>query len=75
MGFDNNADPGHDFASGNSNAENNRLSSELNSTISREMDEVINSVSVQIQRAKSKGQKSVKILDQQVVFHLFLKLL
>ena len=49
MGFDNNADPGHDIAGGNSNAENNRLSSELNSSISREMDEVMNSVSVQIQ--------------------------
>ena len=32
-------------------AEINRLSSELNSRISREMDEMMNSVSVQIQRA------------------------
>ena len=35
----------------NSSAEINRLSSELNSRISREMDEMMNSVSVQIQRA------------------------
>ena len=34
----------------NSSAEINRLSSELNSRISREMDEMMNSVSVQIQR-------------------------
>ena len=37
----------------NSSAEINRLSSELNSRISREMDEMMNSVSVQIQRAIS----------------------
>ena len=35
----------------NSSAEINRLSSELNSRISREMDEMMNSVNVQIQRA------------------------
>ena len=35
----------------NSSAEINKLSSELNSKISREMDEMINSVSVQIQKA------------------------
>ena len=35
----------------NSSAEINRLSSELNSRISREMDEMMNSVSVQIHRA------------------------
>ena len=35
----------------NSSAEINRLSSELNSRISREMDEMMNSVSVHIQRA------------------------
>ena len=40
-------------AMGNSSAEINRLSSELNSRISRELDEVMNSVSVQIQRAIS----------------------
>ena len=38
---------------GNSSAEINRLSSELNSRISREMDEMMNSVSAQIQRAMS----------------------
>ena len=36
---------------GDSSAEINRLSSELNSRISREKDEIMNSVSVQIQRA------------------------
>ena len=36
---------------GNSSAEINRLSSELNSRISREMDEMMNSVNVQIQKA------------------------
>ena len=41
----------HNSAIANSNAEINRLSSELNSRISREMDEMINSVNVQIQRA------------------------
>ena len=38
-------------ATGNSSAEINRLSSELNSRISREMDEMMNSVNVPIQRA------------------------
>ena len=38
---------------GNSSAEINRLSSELNFRISREMDEMMNSVSAQIQRAIS----------------------
>ena len=46
-----NADLGQDSARGSSNAEINRLSSEMNSRISREMDEVMNSVNVQIQRA------------------------
>ena len=46
-----NAEIGRNSASANSSAENNRLSSELNSRISREMDEMMNSVSVQIQRA------------------------
>ena len=41
----------HNSVTGNSSAEINRLSSELNSCISREMDEMMNSVSVQIQRA------------------------
>ena len=50
MGFSNNADPGHDSASDNSNVEINRLSSELNSRFSRVMDEMMSSVIVQIQR-------------------------
>ena len=53
MGFGNNADPGHNSASVNSNVEINRLSSELNSRLSREMDEMMSSVNVQIQRAIS----------------------
>ena len=43
----------HNSVTVNSSAEINRLSSELNSRISREMDEMMNSVSVQIQRAIS----------------------
>ena len=42
---------GQNSTSANSSPENNRLSSELNSLISREMDEMMKSVSVQIQRA------------------------
>ena len=54
-----NIDPGmntecdRNSVTGNSSAETNRLSSELNSRISREMDEMMNSVNVQIQRAIS----------------------
>ena len=44
---------GHNSLSVDSQAEINRSSSELNSRISREMDEMMNSVSSQIQRAKS----------------------
>ena len=46
-----NADYGQNSVDASSQAEINRLSSELNSIISREMDEVMNSVSVQLQRA------------------------
>ena len=48
---------------GNSSAEINSLSSELNSRILREMDEVMNSVSVQIQRAISDAI-STQVLPQ-----------
>ena len=48
-----NACLGQNSTSANSSAEINRLSSELNSRISREMDEMMNSVSVQIQRANN----------------------
>ena len=48
---------------GNSSAEINRLSSELNFRISREMDEMMNSVSVQIQRAISDAI-STQVLPQ-----------
>ena len=47
----------------NSSAEINRLSSELNSRILREMDEMMNSVSVQIQRAISDAI-STQVLPQ-----------
>ena len=47
------ADFGHNSATANSSAEIDRLSSELNSRISREMDEMMNSVSVQTQRANN----------------------
>ena len=46
-----NADYGQNSVSVNSSAEISRLSSEFNSRISREMDEIMNSVSVQVQRA------------------------
>ena len=48
-----NADLGQNSTGASSNAEINRLSGELNSRISREMDEMLSSVSVQIQRAFS----------------------
>ena len=48
-----NADYGRNSVDASSHAEINRLSSELNSRLSREMDEVMNSVSVQIQRGKN----------------------
>ena len=53
VGFGNDANPGQNSTSANSNAELNRSSSELNSRISREMDEMLNSVNTQIQRAIS----------------------
>ena len=45
------AEHGQNSVGTNSNAEINELSNELNSRVSREMDEMMNSVSVQIQRA------------------------
>ena len=45
------ADFDYNSTTANSSAEINKLSSESNSRISREMDEMMNSVSVQIQRA------------------------
>ena len=51
IGFCINAGLGQISTSANSSAEINRFSSELNSRISREMDEMMNSVSVQIHRA------------------------
>ena len=53
VGIGNNAYPGHNSASGNSNVEINRLSSELNSRLFRELDERMSSVNVQMQRAIS----------------------
>ena len=50
-----NAELGQNSVRGSSNAEINRLSSEINSRIPREMDEMMNSVSVQIQRAISEA--------------------
>ena len=63
MGFSINAVPGHNSGSGNSNVEINRLSSELNSRLSREMDEMISSVDMQIQRAISDAARN-QILPQ-----------
>ena len=58
-----NAECGRNSVTGDSSAEINRLSSELNSRISREMDEMMNSVSVQIQRAISDAI-STQVLPQ-----------
>ena len=58
-----NAEFDHNSATGKSSAEINRLSSELNSRISREMDEMMNSVNVQIQRAISDAI-STQVLPQ-----------
>ena len=48
-----NADYGQNSESGNSSAEINKLSSELKSRLSRELDEMMGSVNTQIQRAIS----------------------
>ena len=53
----------HNSVADNSSAEINRLSSELNSRFSREMDEMMNSVNVQIQRAISEAI-STQVLPQ-----------
>ena len=45
------AEYGQNSATGNSSAEINRLSSELNLRLSRELDEMMSSVNTQIQRA------------------------
>ena len=58
-----NTDCDRNSVTGNSSAEINRLSSELNSRISREMDEMMNSVSVHIQRAIS-DTISTQVLPQ-----------
>ena len=50
MGLGNDADPGQKSTSANSNAEFNKLSSELNSRLSRKMDEMMNIVNTQILR-------------------------
>ena len=52
------ADYARNSASGNSSAEINRLSSELNSMLSRELDEMMSSVNIQIQRAISDAIRS-----------------
>ena len=58
-----NTELGHNSTRECSSVEINRLSSELNSRISREMDEMMNSVSVQIQRAINEAISS-QILPQ-----------
>ena len=58
-----NAEFDRNSATANSSAEINRLSSEINSRISREMDEMMNSVSVQIQRAISDAIR-IQVLPQ-----------
>ena len=58
-----NADYGRISTEGNSSADVNRLSSELNSRLSRELDEMTSSVNTQIQRAISDAISS-QILPQ-----------
>ena len=58
-----NADLGQNSAEANSLAEINRLSSQLNSRISREMDEMLNNVGTQIQRAINEAINS-QVLPQ-----------
>ena len=58
-----NADYGQNSADMNSRAEINKLSSELNSRISREMDEMMRNVSSQIQRAINEAINT-KVLPQ-----------
>ena len=53
MGLGNDANPRQNCTSANSNAEINKLSTEENSRLSREMDEMMNSVTTQIRRAIS----------------------
>ena len=53
MGLGNDTDSGQNSTNANSNAEVNKLSSELNSRLSREKDEMMNSVNTQIQRANN----------------------
>ena len=57
------AEYGQNSADMNSQAEINRLSSELNSRISREMDEMMSNVSSQIQRATNEAI-STQVLPQ-----------
>ena len=61
--FDINAEFDHNSATANSSAETNRLSSEINSRISREMDEIMSSVCVQIQSGINDA-KSTQVLPQ-----------
>ena len=60
----NSNNPGQNSTSANSNAEISRLSIELNSSLSREMDEVMNSVNTQFQRAISDA------ISNQILSHL-----
>ena len=61
----NDTDLGQNSTSANSNAEINRLSSELNLRLSREMDEIMNSVNIQIQRAISDAISNQMLLQIQ----------
>ena len=58
-----NANSDRNSSGGNSRAEINRLSSELNSRLSRDLDEMISSVNTQIQRAISDAINS-QVLPQ-----------
>ena len=66
--LDVNTELGRNSVSANSSAEIIRLSSELTSRVSREMDEMMNSVSVQIQRAINDALSSQVLPQIQNVF-------
>ena len=66
--LDVNTELGRNSVSANSSAEIIRLSSEITSRVSREMDEMMNSVSVQIQRAINDALSSQVLPQIQNVF-------
>ena len=69
VGPSTNADYGRNSSGGNSSAEINKLSSELNSKLSWELDEVMSTVNTQIQRAISDAISSQNLPQIQTVLN------